>query len=114
MADRQRERQEEKLKDITVQFCRLNVVALESTLEWLYKNFSKCDLRDSLIVYLSREDIVLKEKFYHKEKDRVIFYFRVYNSKNKRSYNKHISLGIPKSSVTSPGAKQRLFTLAWR
>lgn len=94
------------LQEITILFSRLNVSSVEDTLDWLRKNFAECPIRDSLIEFLSREEIILKEKFYHKERDCVIFYFTVYNKKTKRRSNKRISLGIPKNVVTSPKVKR--------
>jgi hypothetical protein len=96
----------DQLREITILFRRLNVSSLEDTLDWLRNNFAECPIRDSLIEFLSREEIILKEKFYHNKRESVIFYFTVYNKKTKRRSNKRISLGIPKNVVTSPKVKR--------
>lgn len=81
------------VKEITSQFCLLTLKSpKEQTLEWLRSNFPSSEERNILIQYLSRSEHIVEDKFYHKEKEGVIFYFQVYNRKTKRSCYKRISL----------------------
>lgn len=95
-------------QEITASFCRLKISdPSKGVIEWLQSNFSQTKTRDDLISYLSREEIKLEDKFCHKEKPYIIFYFECYNRKSKRSLCKRISIKTVQSdAVKSEEIKQ--------
>jgi hypothetical protein len=82
--------EEDPVKEITFSFGEIK--SSIDTIDWLRSRFPQTDTREKLISYLSLKDVVLEDKFYHKEKPFVIFYFQVYNRKSKKSHSKRISL----------------------
>lgn len=90
--------------EITSKFCQLTLKSSKKqTLEWLWTNFPASTTRDHLIKFLSHSEHIVEDKFYHKDKECVIFYFQIYNCKTKRSCYKRISLctkTMNKSNIT--------------
>jgi len=99
------------VSDITSDFCRLTLESSkEETLEWLRSNFPESEPRATLIAYLSRPEHRVEDKFYHKDKECVIFYFQVYNRRSEQSHCKQISLRTA-SKITSKNVKHEYETL---
>jgi hypothetical protein len=81
---------EQSVENILVGFCRLEITSPKGEIiEWMSDNFQKSEIRDTLISYLSKKEIKVVDKFYHKDREFVIFYFQVYNRKSKFFYITH-------------------------
>jgi hypothetical protein len=62
---------------------------------WIKKKFPDCLVTQELLVYLQRDDISLKRSYYHREKGKVFFYFKVFDASASKIHRKKIVL-VPK------------------
>ena len=64
----------------------------EQAIDWINKEIPSCPIREKLLYYLKRDDVYLKRLYFHAEKSKVIFYFKVFDASKRGIKRKKIAL----------------------
>ena len=59
---------------------------------WILQKITSCQIRENLVLYLKEDDIHLKRAYYHIERKKAIFYFKVYDGSKKEVQRKKVAL----------------------